>query len=491
MKYSLEDKQLLEKYVSNVDKSVYAIYNLPEEVIAVVFAYVSRSPDSFRDNLLKLLKDDSLNLGLVDGVDLYDSSAQEEASKFHEKWVIQYGHSSVAEHATAHLGIEGISRLASAELELSNTFLSFTEYSQRYQRPERNKFVIPKELATANLKELFVDTIRYTFDRYEELQEALYEYLLDTRKPREGESEKYFRNRMEKLSFEDARYALTLATKTNLGMTGNGRAIRDSLTSLLTYPQKEIQDMAIQITEEAEKVLPSLLRYVKPNSHELDSHKMAQISVSRVPEKRERAEKVKLLKYTPQDEALDDILFAFLTNKRIHTPTEIKDHLKGMSYEEKESLFRDITGTLDEHQLPIAAYKATSYRFLFNISEANWHQLLRHSRKINFFPQRPNIYSGVTVPPSIQEAGLEGILYQAVDRAEEAYKVIYPFSPVASEYVVTNAHNRHVMADLDLRQVIHLVRSRTTPHAQWDIKDTVRQMSREIKAVHSFWSFTD
>ncbi len=50
------------------------------------------------------------------------------------------------EHAIAHIGIEKISRLASAELELANTFNSFTEYSQRYQRPQRGQIYTPVEL---------------------------------------------------------------------------------------------------------------------------------------------------------------------------------------------------------------------------------------------------------------------------------------------------------------------------------------------------------
>ena len=38
-----EQKIDLSHYVSNLDKNVYTIFNLPEEVIAVIFAYVSRS----------------------------------------------------------------------------------------------------------------------------------------------------------------------------------------------------------------------------------------------------------------------------------------------------------------------------------------------------------------------------------------------------------------------------------------------------------------
>ncbi|MCK4408557.1 MAG: hypothetical protein KAW67_00635, partial [Candidatus Eisenbacteria sp.] len=58
---------------------VYTLDDLPAEVVAVAFAKTSRVPDSFDDIARELSETDS--------------------SRFHEKWVIGYGHSSVAEHA--------------------------------------------------------------------------------------------------------------------------------------------------------------------------------------------------------------------------------------------------------------------------------------------------------------------------------------------------------------------------------------------------------
>src|SRR3990172_4981726 len=86
----------IKKYVSNTDKDIYTVSNLPEEVIAVIFAYVSRSPKGFRENIGVVIKEEELG--------------QERATKFHEKWVLHYGHASVAEHATVHIGIENVSR---------------------------------------------------------------------------------------------------------------------------------------------------------------------------------------------------------------------------------------------------------------------------------------------------------------------------------------------------------------------------------------------
>src|SRR4051794_24970122 len=55
------ERALLAPYLTNLDQPVFALRNLPEEVIAVLFAYYSRSRDSLRQNLLKLIVDRDLD----------------------------------------------------------------------------------------------------------------------------------------------------------------------------------------------------------------------------------------------------------------------------------------------------------------------------------------------------------------------------------------------------------------------------------------------
>ena len=58
----------------------------------MAFAKTSRSPQSFRKIAAEL--------------------TAEKSAEFHEKWVVGYGHASVAEHAVLHVAIENVSRLA-------------------------------------------------------------------------------------------------------------------------------------------------------------------------------------------------------------------------------------------------------------------------------------------------------------------------------------------------------------------------------------------
>ena len=108
--------------------------HLPEEVVAVLFAYYSRSRDSLRRNLLKLVCQGDLDLlGQRPAMpkaraDL--THARDKARQFHEKWVVGYGHASVAEHAVVHLAIENVSIIAGKVVE-DMRLASFTEKSTR------------------------------------------------------------------------------------------------------------------------------------------------------------------------------------------------------------------------------------------------------------------------------------------------------------------------------------------------------------------------
>ncbi len=67
-------------------------HDLSEEQIAVAFAMTSRRPEAFDE--------------------IAEQVSKEKAADFHERWVLGYGHASVAEHAVVHLAVENVSRLA-------------------------------------------------------------------------------------------------------------------------------------------------------------------------------------------------------------------------------------------------------------------------------------------------------------------------------------------------------------------------------------------
>ena len=468
------------QYVSNTDKDIYTVNNIPEEVIAVIFAYVSRSPKSFRDNISTVIKEEQLG--------------QERAEKFHEKWVLNYGHASVAEHASVHVGIENVSRLFSSMLELSNEYLSFTEYSQRYQTPAKGDFYTPVELDdNKTLKKEFQDLSCDLYDIYAELNDILFDYLKKTSSTPEGKDENSHHSALKKLAFEDARYALNLSTHTNLGMTGNARAVENAISVLLSSDYTEAKHRAEEIKQEVKFSIPTLIKYADEKKYITETRRNLQDRLDHIKHDIPgvHLKSVNLFNWTgkpfdnPQKIALKEIAKVILfehTMKRYSTISKNVENSWNMA--DLLSLFKKTVKHLGKHDDPMQVFKLINYEAEFIISEACWHQLLRH-RKVNWTYKEPSIYNGKTIPPNIINAGAIDLLYEAINKSETMFinlmdEKLYNIAP----YVVTNAHNRRVIGKFDLWELYHLINLRMSEQAQWDIKNVIGELVKQVKVHH-------
>lgn len=469
----------IKKYVSNTDRDIYTVSNIPEEVIAVIFAYVSRSPKGFRENIDVVIKEEQLG--------------KERASKFHEKWVLNYGHASVAEHAAVHMGVEKVSRLFSSILELSNEYLSFTEYSQRYQKPEKGDYYLPVELdSDESLKNEFRDLCEFQYDQYARLNKELFKYLITKFPTPDGKDEKRHRSALEKIAFEDARYALNLATLTNLGMTGNARAIEDSISALLSSKYPEVRDRASEMKDEVKFSVPTLVKYADENDYLVNTRnefkEKATDSNSELNNKLKKYT-VNLIDFTgsnssnAENEAVAKIVYALLYKYSDLDYTGLNSSMK-FSIDQLIEMFEAAVGGLGKHDNPVNPFRLVKYQAEFILSEANWHQLLRH-RKVNWIFKDPSIYNGITIPPNISDSHTEDILLESVERSEDLYKKLKNNGfETTAHYVVTNAHNRSVIGDFDLWELYHLVNLRMSEGAQWDIKNLITELAEKIKHYH-------
>ncbi|MDH4129598.1 MAG: FAD-dependent thymidylate synthase [Spirochaetota bacterium] len=464
----------LSQYVSNLDKNVYTVFNLPEEVIATVFAYVSRSPNSFRDNLLRV--------------------TEEKAKTFHEKWVLNYGHASVAELATVHIGIEKVSRLFSAILERSNLYISPIEYSQRYQKPKQGDFYIPVELRDpehSSLKKEYIDFQNSIYDDYVNIFNLLLNDYRKNESQKENENDKTYKSRIEKSSFEDARYILTLATLTNLGVTANARAIEDTLIYLLSNEYPEVRQKGLEIKEEVIHSLPTLVKYAKDNLFLIESRNSLQDELKSLygNYNQDITNQITLLDFTgkesnnPEEEVINIVLSEMLYQYGNNSLSFLKNSLNKENMELKLKLFNRILSKLGSHDNPPSTFEKISYKFELNISESCWHQFLRH-RKINFVWQYPSVDNGFIVPAKIKNTKAKDIFEISIIKSNNMFKKLEAISSLTAHYVVTNAHKRCVTAEFSLWELYHLINLRMTPHAQWEIQNMMMEMVNQIKNYH-------
>lgn len=223
---------------------VFALQGLPEEVAAVLFAYYSRSTKGLVECLEEMVREGHLPPsrrppGGFEG-------ASDKARAFHEKWVVGYGHRSVAEHAVVKLAFEGVSALAAKEIE-DCRLASYTEKSTRYVRMSRENVVNP--YTTPEARALFDAVVGRLFDCYEAGQEMILQHLGDQGTP----------NQRRTQALDLMRGCLPLGVKTNLGMTANAAAMGRALSKMRDSAYPEVRSLVPPALKEGGYVAPTLL----------------------------------------------------------------------------------------------------------------------------------------------------------------------------------------------------------------------------------------
>ena len=203
---------------------VYALdpRTLSQEQIAVTFAMTSRSPEAF-DAIAKVV-------------------SEAKAADFNEKWVVGYGHASVAEHAVLHMAVEDLSRLAADEME-DNRLASYTEKSSRYQVLDRGSYHVPAELRGHRLERQYIETCDYLFDVYHDLLERTQAWLRSQNPQGANEKDGAYRLRIRRIATDHCRFVLPASTLTNVGMTLNARSLEHAITKLLSHELAECRDL--------------------------------------------------------------------------------------------------------------------------------------------------------------------------------------------------------------------------------------------------------
>jgi len=156
--------------------------------------------------------------------------------------VIGSGHGSTIEHVVFSFAVSGVSRTLSHQLVRHRVGIAFDQQSQRYVDYKRPAYMVPGSVADAEgaLPERFRDQMDGSL--------AFYSEMLDSGIPG-----------------EDARFVMPNATRTNLVMTTNLRAlIHMSGLRLCTMAQWEIRKLFQLIRHEVFGVSPFLGSFLAP-----------------------------------------------------------------------------------------------------------------------------------------------------------------------------------------------------------------------------------
>ncbi|MCU0581503.1 MAG: FAD-dependent thymidylate synthase [Syntrophales bacterium] len=348
----------------------------------------------------------------------------EKARQSNNNIVFEMGHNSIAEHAVFNIDVIGVSRLLVEEIE-------FTKHPDLAADP-RNQAML------------------------------------------------------EGWAKEDARYILSMATQTQLGMTINARNLELVMRRMAAHPLVEANEYGRKLYDVVKPIAPSLIRYTEKTDYNARTgqdlrDKLAGFldSLSDAGDTAPPAA-VTLVHTTP--DADDRVLAAF-----IHTATRrpFSHSLKtaaALAPDRKAEIFRTAFRHMQGHDAAPRELECVDLTYDLIVSASCFAQLKRH-RMATLLCQSYDPSLGVTIPESIQEVGMTAAFQDMIGQTEDFYNELQAAAPTAADYALTNAHRKRVLMKINARELYHIARLRADRHAQWDIRNLAKEMIARAQTV--------
>jgi flavin-dependent thymidylate synthase len=479
----------------NIDKSL--IEKIPDtqaatpETISAAYARISRDPSD-----VTFLRQQALEKVAL-------------ARRSNQAIVFGMSHHSVAEHAYFNFDILWISRLALEELESRRIGAAYTEKSQRYITL-KGDYVIPTEFSAADQIK-FKELISRQNDFYKKHLSHLIRYQYDQNPDLKAQAEKAAkngvsvkmnkaRNLVEGWAKEDARYALSLATEAQLGLSLNARTLEHLIRTMRYSDLTECRQISDLLFAATRDVAPSLIilsdpeEFRKKFGYELkdDNYKLSrkhlrsyienlisEIDISHNDPKTEikKADNVSLILETGTDINICAAIIHHNSSLSLQKSYQIATRIIN---ENASGFFAEVLKFISEYDaVPREFEFCGDFKFELIISASNFAQLKRH-RLMTILPQDYDVSLGITIPPSISAIGAEKELLAVCQDSEQLYGEFRKYGR-AADYCLTNAHRRRVLVGINPRELYHISRLREDEHAQWDIKETSRKMLKLAK----------
>ncbi len=444
------------------ERQVYLLdpKHLSPETIAVTFAKTSRSPESFRE----------IAAGLTD----------EKSAEFHEKWVVGYGHASVAEHAVLHIAVENLSRLAVETLE-SCRLASYTEKSTRYQKWTTEDFFLPAELAGHPLRQEYIDTVSLLFRSYQEALPAVRRVIEKAYPQKAEESSSAWERRIRSRYVDICRYYLPAASLANVGMTINARALEHSISKMLSHPLAEVRGLGAELKLVGQACVPTLIKYAERVPYLAQAREALQsLAVEQAALPIQDGEFCRLVSFDADIE--ERILAAAYYSQAAISYRQAWEEIRALGPSAREALAQALFTGLGKYDIPMRELEYGNFVFDVVLDQGGYFELKRH-RMMTQTPQMLTTRLGYALPGGLVAAGLEEHFRAAMQTAANTYEHLAAWDPIVAAYVVPNAYNRRVLLQFNLRSADHLLSLRSAPNAHFALRRVVQCMGEQIRAV--------
>lgn len=510
---------LIEQYVTSVTADVFALKNLKGMAGAILARY-SRARGGVRDIIKEFVKDGVL-----------DASHAEELIK---RILIAFGDDSVGELEGAHLCIENTSVLFTKDVEDRRIGGSPIEQSTRYVIYDQKdadgnwRYYRGDEVINSSFGNQYVQTMDSIFDSYSSLVAPLKAYL-EEQKPLEKAEydinndgvketwadladdeklQKDFRTTynidLKTKACDILRALLPLATKTNVGLFGNGRYYQETMSSLLTKDLPESNAKVGPIADALNGIIPLYIYRAGRREYNAAINKAmfelvaelfgdeeieipAQVPQYKLMDRGEvitqalMDQKNYSLKLAMRKAADISTIAAMLfpyTNKSLNV---LKTAVMNMSEEKQKNIWDTYMGDRESRRNRPGRALEDGYPYTFNlVTNFGVYKDLERHRMCTQQRQLFTTKLGFVVPPEIEAIGAVGTWKACFTMADALFDAIAAENATIAQYAVLHGHYVRWMIGMNDRAMMHMLELRTTPQGHPHYRIAGQEMHKLI-----------
>ncbi len=494
--FTTAERATLTPHVSNLERPVFALVDLPETVKGALFARYSRYPGTLRRLMLEEFSGDLAAAGDHGGASDPPDGEAGRAERLYETIFLGYGDDSVAQLGGAHIACEWVSNILTKILQRPR-IAAYLEQSTRYiayDAPIEGRggyrYYADDELGapyTAAMDDLFTT--------YAQALPRVVAWAQDAFPIAEGESPAAHGRALKAKALDLLRGLLPAASLSHMGIYATGQTYEQLVLHLLAHPLPEARRYATMILDEARTVIPSFLTRVdRPDRGgrwvgylqqraAAGEHWAARLGLGGDEDPPAGAGPSVRLTHVDGDER--DALCALLFESSTRAEAEIRAAVDALGAAERAKMLSDLVGERENRRhRPGRGLEAVRYRFEIVADYGAFRDLQRHRMlTVQWQSLTPDL--GADVPGQVTLAGVGEDYRRALERSAAEYARLCDAGLAqAAPYALCLGYRMRFVLDLNAREAMALIELRSGREGHPGYRAVAHEMHAQIASVH-------
>jgi thymidylate synthase ThyX len=491
------ERALLRAHVTNLDRPVFALVNLPETLKGALFARYSRYQGTLRRLLL-----DEFAADLPDHVDTVAGAADtSRAAALYERIFLGYGDDSVAQLGGAHVACEWVSNVVTkilqrprlgAYLEQSTRYIAYNTPMPGADPAHPYRYYRDAELGPAYTRAMDELFATYSAALPQVLSWAQGEY------PRaESDAPAAHDRALKAKALDLLRGLLPAGSLSHMGIFATGQTYEQLILHLLAHPLPEARHYGAMILQELQTVMPSFVARVdRPERggqwiEYLESRAQAgarwarRLGLDETGQGQGVGASGPAVRLTHVDGDEDDLLTALMFEASATSEDAIRHSLEGLSDAERTQLLSDLIGErANRRHRPGRGFEALRYRFEIVADYGAFRDLQRHRMlTVQWQSLTPDLGAGV--PGQVDLAGAGEAYRHALEVSRVEYeRLVDSGLASAAPYALCLGYRIRFVLDLNAREAMQLIELRSGREGHPSYRAVAHEMHAQIAAVH-------